>query len=532
MTAPRLAAALALTTALTAPAARAQDDAMGWLTLLSPDRVVASLLQSGLAALRSQADLTWDATQVDLRRGTIGVSGVVAFPFFDWDENGDCRVEIERFTIQSLDPFALTRLQARLRLSGVTADLACLPPPARIAPQMAGLSDVSVPLLSLDLNYDMPSAGADMTLFAQIDGAVTAELSAAFDYLWAEQNVDEDGTTGEPVPVAFLEHATLTLENLGAWDAAARMLPPPFTDPATGGDALAQAVQAGLAQMAEGSPPDAVTAFTDSVSQAWSDFLADPTQIAIETGFDPADPVFLEVAEYEDSPLPLIADLQPRLVTRPRDQRAALPPELLARAIDDPAALPADEAKAVATALITGSGAPLNPALGADLLGRAAADGDTEAAALLAAALADTDPAAAYGAALAAAADGVQGAAATLDAIETDLDLAQILAAQPETADLPDGAAPAQTRAAAMAAMSGRGTPRSYAVALTLAYLGQANGDSVSADLAAELETRFATTDPEAWARLSAMASERATEIWLADLVPAQTAPGGDAPPE
>ncbi|TDL79565.1 hypothetical protein E2L08_09685 [Palleronia sediminis] len=501
---------LAACLALSVPAA-AQEAPLGWSELIAPDRLARSAVQSLLLALRTQTDLTWESMTVDMRRGTVALSGLTLRPMLEFDRDFDCRIDADRATLTLYDLATPDAMRLGLRLGGIEAALACLPPAAQMAPRMAGLSALSVPLVTAELSYDIPSAGADLGMFLQIDGALAAELSARFDYLWIEP--EADGTDADPVAVAYLEEARLRIDDLGLWETLSALAPPPILDPETGGTAAAAFVQGALAGFAAPGPlPPEADALIASVAEAWQGFVADPGTLVLETGFDPEAPVYLDLEAYKPSPLALIVDLAPELATATRARRAAISPDRLAAALGPEGAdLPRGERLTLGRALVTGDGAPRNLAAGQRLLRGLADEDDAEAQAALAQSLAATSPAEAYALALTA------GDVALMDRLEADLELGRILAAQPGPEDLDPAGIDRlpDLRQAALAAAEGREMPRSYGQALVWAGLGRALGDAVSADLARGLEARFAAADPAGWEALAAAAEDEATRLWL-----------------
>ena len=199
--------AAATATALAALPASAPAAETGWLDLISPDRLVTQLLQTGILMARTQVDLQYSDLTVNALSGTATMTDISIWPLPDWDENGDCVIEIERLTLQGTPLDDPSTMKLRLQVTGGGVDPTCLPPDAAPIVQMTGQDWFDLPRLTLDVSYDVPSAGADLHLYADVSGVAAVDLSAEFTYLWFDGRGDMDN----PDPVIFLSHAALTV---------------------------------------------------------------------------------------------------------------------------------------------------------------------------------------------------------------------------------------------------------------------------------------------------------------------------------
>ncbi|MGC9371485.1 MAG: hypothetical protein ACP5DX_18290, partial [Paracoccaceae bacterium] len=348
---------VALCAALCLPpaAARAQDWP-SYLDMLRPERVVQHLLQTGVMALRTQVDLRYGDISVNPVTGYVALTDIELWPLLDWDEDGECRIAADRLSVRSAGMAEPDRMRMRLQLSGGGAPAACLPPDMRPALQAARLDAIDLPRLTVDLDYQISSAEADLHVFGEVAQLAAVDLTADFSYLWFEARDGED-----PVPVAFLSAAALSVENLGGWAALQPMLPPPLTDPAAAPAALEEMLGALLAEAnrnAAGAeqpvPPNiAQQAFVASAASAWPAFLQDPTRLVLETGYAPEDDIYLDLAYYQDDLPALFDDLQPRLGRSAARQRAVLPAALVRQGLgEDADALPAAERLRLGRALL------------------------------------------------------------------------------------------------------------------------------------------------------------------------------------
>ena len=443
---------LALSAALClSPAAARAQDWPSYLDMLRPDRLIQYLLQTGVMALRSQVDLRYGGISINPVTGYVSLTDIELWPLFDWDEDADCRIAAERMSIRSGGIENPDRMRLRLQISGGSAPASCLPPDMRPMLQAVRLNAIDLPRLTVDIDYQISSAEADLHVYGEVAQLAAVDLTADFSYLWFEARDGED-----PMPVAFLSGAALSVENLGGWQALQPMLPPPLTDPATAPAAVEEMLSGLLAEAnrdaADAEQPvplnAAQQAFVASAASAWPAFLQDPTRLVLETGYSYDEDVYLDFAYYEGDLTALFDDLLPRLGRSAARQRAILPAALLRQGLgEDADALPADARLALGRALLKGEGAPRDRAAGMALLTPLAETGEAGAALALARAQEQADPGAAYGWALLAGAAGEAGAGALLDRLERTLPFDAVLALQSARAGAP---APAPERLASL----------------------------------------------------------------------------------
>lgn len=509
------------------PAANAQDTASLW-DLIKPEFVIQRAVQSGIMALRTQLDLTYQSMDVDIGLSKISMTGIEAWPVMAWDNSGTCKVDIAQITIRSAPLNQPELLRLSVQALGVDVASSCLPPAQVQALRMAGLERIAVPLLNIDLAYDIAQASADLRAHARVDGFAALDLTADLPYLWFDgrQNMDN------PEPVVFLRSASIKLENLGGFEALSPMLPPPFLDAAQSPLILEGLIGGQMVEMNRGAKlSPAQTAFLDSIKTTWPQFLADPSALVLETNIAAGDQVFLDFEDFGRNPSQAFQDLRPSLARTLAATRNALPVALIRQVLDgDTDTLTPEVLRQVGLALTTGQGAPRNLAAGIDVLGGLATAGDAEAALALAAAQEASDPAAAYSWALMAGANGQTRASAMLNRLESALPMSDVLDAQQDlTGDitLPQGTLGdiASIRSAAMSLFTGSGQPRSYAEANYWALIGAAAGDGVSEDILAQIAEkmqRAGAAGLRAWREVEAQGSQRAMQVWLDEDLPSR----------
>ncbi|MGR3483881.1 MAG: hypothetical protein ACU0BF_00910 [Paracoccaceae bacterium] len=493
--------------------------------LLDPDRLAVRFAQFAVMGLRTQMDVTYGDLSADLAGGRATLSDVTLWPLLDWD-TGDaaCRVDIARLSLSSQPIDRLDVYGMRLSASGIEVTEGCLPPdgPAQIA-AMAGLSEIRIPALSLSAQYDIASSALVMSARGEVSDLARVDADVDFAYAW----VGAPAMGGDPIPVLFLNGASLSVENLGAWEAFSPVLPAQSRDPATAAS-FAKSALTGLLQevnassraaMGSGAPArlsEGQRSFVESAALAFAIFVARPDRLVVETSGGVGE--YLDTAMIGEDPRELFETFRPRAATAPAASADALPAALLRQALEDPDALSRAARLAAGEALLTGIGAPRDREAAIALLDPLARGGDARAALSMAQAIAEDRPRLAYAFALRAAAGGAFGAGSTLDRIERSLEMPAILAEQadafrpPPGAPVPD-AAGALSRSIALAYLAGDDRPRNYVAAAVWARLGAAAGDAASIELLADLDE---LSDHPAWAEAERAAAMQAMETWLA----------------
>ncbi|MBV0912963.1 hypothetical protein [Anianabacter salinae] len=507
------------------PASAIAQDRPGLLDLITPDRIIRTIMQSGIMTLRTQMDVKYGDMSVDFAAGRLVLTDVQVWPLPDWDDGGDCLVEIDRLTIRTAALDEVDRLRIKVQTAGASMPPACLPEEAREGFGMLGLERLVLPRLALDIDYDIPSSAADMVLYATVQDVASAELSVNTTYVWADARDNPD----EPAPVVFLDRATLSVENLGGWETLKGLLPPPLSDPGSA-PLMIEGMLGGMmidSNGAAGDLSEAQATFLASVKEAWPAFLSNPERLVLETSID--GDTYIDFEALEASPLAAFDTLRPVLGVAPAAHADVLPTALLTAALNEADMSPEDRRRA-GLALVTGTGAPRDIGLGVALLAPLAEDGDGEAALVAAEGLATRDPQAAYRLALIAGAAEQAGATALLDRLEREIGLAAALDLQAEAGGLDQPTAEdlglsyvVRDRAAQQ--FSGNGATRNYAGALMWATIGAAAGDAEAASILSEIDARMAWEDGKArtaWDAAEAAASRAATEAWLNADMPAR----------
>ncbi len=554
--APRLALpalalpALALTACLLPGRALAADSTAAFWSLFTPETLVRRVVQIGIGALRRETELQYDHILPDPVAGEVAITGVLAWPDVPWDGDG-CTLSADRVTIRTADPASWDKVRLHLDIIGGSATAGCLAPAPRAALAQAGIDKIAIAQGSVDLDYTVSSAEAQVRLHLDSPGFALIDGQAHFSYLAA------NATPGDADPVAaYLSDASLTLVNQGGWAKLKPLLPDRMQDPAMAG----AAVTAALTDMLQGAnaaaaapapdpgdgggdggggtggdgttaPPDAPQdaalddaqkTFVIQAGRQVARFMAEGDQIVLET--DLPDSEVRITSTFFDDPHAVFRDLRPSVVAHAGSTPPLIEAAMMQKALTVDGDTPDDTRLAVGTALITGRGAPKSVAKGRAILEPLAQAGDTGAALELARALQDDDPVTAYRDALLAAAGGEDGAMALVDGLEERLDTPGVLAVQgglSDIASLPDApfASVAALRAEALARLTGASEPRSYALAWFWASLAAAAGDPAGTDLRDGIDRRMRLHGPAAeaaWAAARAPVEDAALHEWVA----------------
>lgn len=507
-------AALTVTSAGVAPAA-AQERSF-W-DLLNPDVLMTQVIHTLLLTARTQVKLTYGDLSVSLLDGRIALEGVDMTLPPSVTGGAPCPLRVASVEIDSGDPLILTALRGRLDVRGLEVDAACLPPQGA-GPAMAFLPGgvVRVQEMTVEYVYDMPSGAFDVRMASRVDEFAAVSVDAAFDYLWVKGNGPETEVDG------LLNRASVTVENLGGWEAFAPILPPAMTDPSQAAAFVTEAVGGVLEAQAEGRPvPKAAKEFLAELATGWAAFVAEPGRLVIESGFPADAPRVIDrqvTNAVAESTLALIDLLELRVGADRAAERDVLDPGLVRRALEESGSVNAAEVREVGLALLTGARAPRNPALAARLLTPLAEAGDGEVALELARATAARNPEAAYAMALAAGTTGAAGLRALLDELERDLPFATILRLQdsapaPGPADISGPASELRNRAEAH--LRGVNAPRSLRLALFYATLAAARGDGAALTLLDRIDRAVPEGDAAQWAAVADGVAAEATQAWL-----------------
>lgn len=470
---------------------------------------------------RSFVDLTYDSINVSPDGMSMVVTGAKIYPELDWDETGDCVIEIDRLASDGVLSFET--LVSRIDVNGVNVPAACFEPDMSGMMTSFGYDGLDADAAAMEITYDLPSSSAEISLQASVVDAANVSIAATMDYFWFR--IPLDGY-GDPEPVIYLGEAEVTVENNGLWERLEPMVAAQMGDvnaipgmvQMMGGQALAGP---------DGSTSPEAQAFIENLSGELGRFLQEKNRVVVTVA--PERSILLGPDAFED-PAEAIALLKPEVSGVPVGFRKMIAPDLLSAALGGGSMDEADALK-VGEALITGVGAPRSLNDGVRLLMPLADSWNGEAALIVAEANEHQgDMAGAYDMALRAMAGGEAAAISIADNAEADLGAEAILAAQDAAGNEWPGSAAAEDavgtmiaegdiagmRRMAMAATVGRDMPRQYTAAYFLASLAAAGGDKGAAAIRSGLDRRFG--DDAAWQAAAGEAAGLALQTWTGGL--------------
>jgi hypothetical protein len=487
-----------------------------WGELLAPERVVHGLSQSLLLTARSFVEFTYSSLDIDLRRTSMTLRNIKAYPEIQAFGRPPCSIEVRRLELAGAGLARPEDMELTFRADDVRIASTCLPPPVVRMFEQAGHETVQIPRTVLHVSYHVPSAETRLTGHIIADDLLELSFNLDLEYLGLPYD-DADA-----YPLVHFERGDVSLRNLGGWELVENILPPPMIDPVQGPMGVQMAVSESLNDI--GAPAPFSEDLAAQMGQAWSEFLAKPDQLSIALA--PGAPVYLDMETILDNPPgEVLAVLNPEIAAAPLARIAPLPTATLKIALSDPDKLSAQERLQAGQTLLTGLGAPKNVGTGLGLLLPLAQAGDEDALRALAKlkkeALSEKDYTALAGAAV-----DQPDIAAILDELEAHIGLAQTLSRQPslESTVSFDGISSSQDlRARALAHLAGRQAPRSFARAAYWAQLATAVGDPIGADILADIAGRAVSAeDKEAWNTLNKVIAAQALADWIAADLPAR----------
>jgi len=501
--------------------AAAQVEKRSIWDLFSFDAFAQRAVQSVIVAARTQADITYEHLSTDPFTAEVALTGLSIWPVLPYDQNFGCNIKIDRLSLASVPFDKITEMAGTADAIGVTFTPDCLPPESASftsALKAGGVEEFAFDRVYMHLNYDVPSAAAEVTIEASNRNLASIDALLNFSYLSLEIREPES----DPNPIMFLTKGRVEVEDRGAWAIAAKMMGEDVP-PAVLATAMSQQMTQGLAGM-NGADPSLNAeqeAFVLSAGKTLASFLTAPGRVVIE--LDPVDgEVFLDSAKLEN-PKELFRLLRPAFSTRARARNEVLPARLLQLANDPATEGFSDEDRLRAgRAMISGVGAPRLADLGAEILRPLAEAGNGEAALLIARELAQSDAPTAYRFALLAGASGETAALGLMDQIEGKLPLPDVIALQSrqegELMPLSSITRLSQMREVALARLNGKGVSRSYPLALYWARMAAAASDNSATGILRSLERRAAAMGKAGtaqWAEVSAKVDRAALSNWV-----------------
>ena len=182
------------------PGLAAADERPSLLDYFSVDIIVQRLLQTGIMGLRTQMDLKYSDMSVDFVTGKITITDLVIWPLPEWDIDGTCEIAVDRMSVRGGALDEPDRFRLKAQMNGVTFPSSCIPDEIREALDVANISEIDMPRMTIDMDYGLPDSDLLIRSFAHVSDVAAFDLTGDFAYFWFDGRDDIE----EPLPVAFL----------------------------------------------------------------------------------------------------------------------------------------------------------------------------------------------------------------------------------------------------------------------------------------------------------------------------------------
>ena len=231
---PRAAAALAaLGLAAPAPLAAQQpasvqvEDALQTLDWLGQ-----ILLNAGMMAARSAADLTYESIELEKRSGgTITLVGLTVhpesnpmFPNMGWPEDApECVITVERLEYAGLlAKWDGSGQSGAISLVGIDAPFTCLERGPASMLQGVGFDALRFERGEITYDYDYSTSALAASVTLSAPGAADIRIDADFDYAWVSDR--RRGARSGPQPTLILDSADIRIDDRGGLEKARPIL--------------------------------------------------------------------------------------------------------------------------------------------------------------------------------------------------------------------------------------------------------------------------------------------------------------------
>ena len=446
------------------------QDSSGWDSSKFVNLLSNRVVEAAVSAARAVAQVSYDNVTYDRHMERFYLSNLYVVPF-GLDMPDGCEVSLGGLGITAKRAeYAATDI-FEMVLDDVFVSTLCLPFEMRAGLSMAGLSNLVIPTVQMQISHHYPSAATDITISTAVADAAAITATVNLDYVSITDDMD--------FPLyAELNAAQITLENLGAWGSLSTQLPKEWKTPGIAGQSIAGRLTPELTQiLGQQQGLDAAAQITTTVDA----FLQNPQKIQLKTNIDPRVPLRLDPSLGDD-----FQSVWARLDLSLRAQSGDnLSPTLAAHitAVNRGQYADLDPADLydIGQALQSGQRLPRNQGLAREVFEYLLANGITQAAENLAEIAIDQgDFVAAYGYAQVMAGAGQSRARAVLNKLETYMTLPEILAHHafaPTTSYRQVKRAGGSLYELANQSLMGVGTDRSYQTAYYWAVLALADGD-------------------------------------------------------
>ena len=187
-----------------------------WWDILSPDRVMDTITRYAVVMARTQVDLIFDDISTNLRSNRTTISNLRMWPAVPWRSRGICEVSVERITINGQTFDNLDNAAVRIDAFDATVKPGCLPPELQPVLERLQMEEISLPAISVSLDYHIPSSRAQVSVLASVAGLAEAAVAADFEYV----SVRALERRGGPIPIGAGEYDAYDRHDLNVtWEA-------------------------------------------------------------------------------------------------------------------------------------------------------------------------------------------------------------------------------------------------------------------------------------------------------------------------
>ena len=199
------------------------------------NRVVESLVSFA----RSTAEITYEDVRYDPNLEIFFVSGMRVIPFALETPKG-CEVNLATISISSSGSSANSSKQKiEIGINDMIIDKFCMPIEMRGMMSLAGIDDIEIPTLKLEISHRYDTAATVFSLFGGVAGSFDFVTRIEFDYFSV--------TVDEEMPIlARLNEAYIKIDNKGLWENLSDQIPDVVAESKLAGLAASQAIYEGL----------------------------------------------------------------------------------------------------------------------------------------------------------------------------------------------------------------------------------------------------------------------------------------------
>jgi hypothetical protein len=471
------------------------------LTSINVDTVSRYLVTSGVSALRSLVDVTFDDTSIDPYSGSFQITDIkIAVPYHLIDLR-DCTLSASRISFDVSGIAELPTARSRISIENLDISPMCLPMEMRTPIVMSGIQKLAFPFTEIELEYDYGSSDPQITVQTSMEDVAAFSLDLKMSNLRYAL-----GSFGNDVDLrVHLDSAHLAVQDKGLVKAVKKLAPPSLFDP----NVLSMQFNGILSSEFSELDTDVKNTMEQSFKTAINEISKPNFQIAVQIG-EKNHPQLDE--KFFQDPSRALSKLAPEFYAT----------EVAPTQVFDTAILRDSQSREMGLAFASGIGVPRNATRAEKILHPLAISGDGLAAFGLAQMFEHSGPQRAYQYALVAAKTREKGAMTLLTQLENQLDMKDALSAQQKQAAEPrNKLSLTEIRALARGHYSGLGHARNYEIAYFWALIGAAASDPACLSIQNDLDEKMAKRGVlELWVPIKTKIEQQAYDYWISQDLP------------